>query len=251
MFQASRSIRRVVCALAFSAMLPTMALANNGTVFSFTYTGLFTGDSCVVAGASGGTCNSGNELNVGGYVPFTVSGTFNTGTGNEVASVSGRPGGIGFLAYRTTDAVISFSGVSYTFDPTGQDISFAMFPQNSGFGPPSPTAVAAGILLNAITDQNGSIGDFSSMTNPFTTAVAATVFQTLNGAGQGPASGYGTIILDSGGQQFSLELNHYQSVASYALTAFSASDYSAVVPEPASALLMAPGMLLLLRRRRR
>lgn len=226
----------------------TFAQANE---YAFSYSSAFTGDSCIVSGSSGGTCTSGNELNVGGYTAFTLSGQFNTATGNEVAGIGTGGGHDGFLAYQITSATLTIGSTAYTFDPTGQDISFAMFGSNSGFGPPG--GIAAGFLLNAVTDQNGSISDYSSLSNPaLSTSVIPEVFSSFNGGGQGPASGYGGIVLDSGGSQYTLELNSYHSIAAYAPSAYGSvtSSASVAMPEPSSALLLLSAALPLLRRRR-
>lgn len=237
--------------LMLGAFVVGISVSAHADQYAFSYTNAFTGDSCIVSGSSGGTCTTGNELNVGGYSAFTLTGQFDTATGNEVAGVGTGGGHDGFLAYKISSATLTIGGTAYTFDPTGQDISFAMFGANSGFGPPG--GKAAGFLLSAITDQNGSIADYGTLSNPaLSTSVIPEVFSGFNGAGQGPSSGYGGIVLDSGGSQYTLELNSYHSIAAYAPSAYASvtSTASVAMPEPSSALLLLSGALPLLRRRR-
>jgi hypothetical protein len=241
-----------------AAAVAAMAVAGSAKadIFQYTYTGYFTGDSTIAPTAGG----SATTLASGGWAAFSLTGTFDSSTANEVAGVTGRPtdpGGIptyGFMAYRSTDALLTFGGTTYTIDPS-VDFSFAMFGPHSGFGPPTG-ASAAGFLISAITDGNGSISDFGSSSNAFSTLPVTTTFQSYTGSGQGPsATNPSSIFLDTSGIEYTLSLPIYARTVLYTAGGDQPGAFTAEVtdmPEPATMAVLGFGLAAMsaLRRRR-
>ena len=154
--------------------------------------------------------------------PFTINAFFNTNSPDLApTSPPGPPPFAGFRAYEPTQATITVSGTTYSFETISQNptagLTVAIFDQNSF----TPGRYAVGILQQPPLDGAGIIADFSGASPDFTAAaIGPTVFTGYNGVGYGSGvclQGSGAncqlnavtpFVLDNG--QFTLTLGNYE-----------------------------------------
>ena len=237
-------LRVSLLAAAFATILIPPASAKT---YQFTYTGSFS------------TANALNPVSAPAIsftstTPFLITALFDDRSQNLAAPI-GVPG---FVSYSPLSATLTVSGQVYDFTTYAQNpiqgITIAVFDTATPF---EPGHYAIGILQNPLADGAGIIGDFLSVSSPYTAdSLHATVFTGYTGVGYGsgpPTDPTRTnhavvpiLLTGTGGNVYDLTLGNYDEEFADGGVQNTARLANAPVPEASSvvslALLFALGL---------
>ena len=230
-------LRVSLLAAAFAAVSIPAASAKK---LELTYTGTFsTADALNLQSSAAAGFTS--------TTPFLITALFDDSSQNLVAPV-GMPG---FVAYSPISATLTVSGQVYSFmtyaQNPAQGISIAVFDASTPFGPPGHYAV--GVLQNPLADGAGIIGDFASVSSPFTAnSLHSTVFTGYTGVGTGSGpdlhDGHGPttvpiLLSGTGGNVYNLTLGNYDEEFADGSVQNTAVIHALPVPETSSVVSLA------------
>lgn len=190
--------------------------------------------------------------------PFTISAQFDDSSPNLAPSPPIPPPNPfdGYRAYAPTSMSLFVAGAHYRLNGTDNPgLTVSIFDKNSF----DPGRYAVGIIVDAVADGAGIIGDFSSASPDFTvSALVSTTFTAYNGVGHSsgacmPGTGMAPncdhfvtplVLRDAGNVAWNLTLANYE--LDPPAQALNMASIAAVVPEPSSYCLMLAGMGMLI-----